>query len=87
MLSSRCLQVTVLVLTFGVLAGGFMFVGDFVQEAQAVDCDTEYAVCKAWRGIATYICNTHGWSSDECAIAVGNALTKCWPWITNCSGG
>ena len=76
MLSSRRLQA--LMLLFVVLIAGFLlFDTFFVQETTAqsgtTECDVAQAYHKAVCGMATYICQVHGMSSDHCA----GALAQC----------
>ncbi len=90
MFSSRRLKAIVLLVA--VMAAGFvLFDTFFVQETTAqlsnLTCDTLYAYCSAWRGIASYMCSKYGSESATCGYYVGKALTKCWPWLTQCGGG
>ena len=91
MLSISRLQV--LILFCVVVIASVLLVDTFFMEettAQLVfsnTCSVLDARCSSWRGIATFMCNTHGWSSATCAHYLGIAYSHCYYWTVNCGGG
>ncbi len=86
MLSSRRLQVMVLVLTVSVLTVGFMATDDFVQEATASgsECDQALKACGAAQIAEIIACWGSKSGSQACIQAKGRAASKCLQAVIIC---
>ena len=87
MLNLRRLQAMMLVVVV-LIAGFLLFDTFFVQETSAqsgtTDCDVAYARFKAVCGLATYVCNISGSSSDACIAALWQCSDAGWDMIEIC---
>lgn len=86
MLSSRRLQVMVLVLTVSVLTVGFMSTGNFVQDATASgsECDQAMKECGRAQIKEIITCLLEGSNSKLCIQAKGRVVSKCLQAVIIC---